>query len=449
MKLIKNTQWKEVEINGEMQEIPKLWNVDSLNNLCDVRDGTHESPKFVEKGIPFITTKNLINGQIDFSSAKFISEKDHEDYSRRSKVDNGDILLGMIGTVGNPIIVKNKPFDFSIKNLGLIKTKNKINQSFLFFEFNKTIEEQKLKADGGVLKFMTLGVLRNIQIYYPSESQQSSIASILSAQESIISDIESLISKYESRFQYLSEELLSGRLRVKEVDGQTVLYKNPEDNWKEVEINGELKEIPKDWDVDKIINVADFKNGYAFHRQDINDHKTSYKLIKIGNILLNKQYCNESNNQAYLKNPNDNFELFNNDLIIAMDDLTPDISFIGTTTIIKNEIDRIFQNQRLGLLSPFKINKKYLNLQINNNQYHFAKIATGSTAKNLSKSLIENFMVSMPNKNEQCSIATILSQQESLIEDQKNLLEKEKQKFDWLLENLLSGRYLVKDLDDF
>ena len=51
-------------------EIPISWKWVRLSECLDVRDGTHDTPQYVEKGIPLVTSKNLVNGKIDFSTWK-------------------------------------------------------------------------------------------------------------------------------------------------------------------------------------------------------------------------------------------------------------------------------------------------------------------------------------------------------------------------------------------
>ena len=58
---------KEGYKQTEVGLIPGDWVVKKLNTICDVRDGTHESPKYLDDGVTFITSKNIINGKIDFS----------------------------------------------------------------------------------------------------------------------------------------------------------------------------------------------------------------------------------------------------------------------------------------------------------------------------------------------------------------------------------------------
>lgn len=75
-------------------------------------------------------SKNLSkNGQLDFSNISYISQKDFDEINKRSKVNVGDILFGMIGTIGNPVLLTKD--EFAIKNVALIKEKTKLKNKFL------------------------------------------------------------------------------------------------------------------------------------------------------------------------------------------------------------------------------------------------------------------------------------------------------------------------------
>ena len=92
-------------VAGMNINLPQYWKWSKCQEVIDVRDGTHDTPKYVSSGYPVITSKNLKTSGIDFSNVSYISEADHKEISKRSKVDKGDILLAMIGTIGNPVIV--------------------------------------------------------------------------------------------------------------------------------------------------------------------------------------------------------------------------------------------------------------------------------------------------------------------------------------------------------
>ena len=101
-------------------EIPKNWKWVRFADIIDVRDGTHDSPQYHEDGIPMITSKNLSSGALDFDNAKYVSKSDAKKINERSAVDDGDILFAMIGTIGNPVLIK-KDREFVVKNVALFK----------------------------------------------------------------------------------------------------------------------------------------------------------------------------------------------------------------------------------------------------------------------------------------------------------------------------------------
>ena len=107
-----------VEMFGDTILNPFGWEKDLLGIVCDVRDGTHDSPQYHETGFPLVTSKNVTGGKIDLTDCSLISEEDFKKINERSKVDIGDIIMPMIGTVGKPVIVDIEP-NFAIKNLSL------------------------------------------------------------------------------------------------------------------------------------------------------------------------------------------------------------------------------------------------------------------------------------------------------------------------------------------
>lgn len=157
-------------------EIPSTWKWVRMNDVLDVRDGTHDSPKYYSEGVPFVTSKNLINGDIDFSNTKLISFDDARKINERSYVENDDILMAMIGTIGNPVIVK-KDRDFCIKNVALIKNfcKGEMFTKYLYY-FLKFSESNLIYiAKASVQQFISLSIIRNYIIPLPPFEEQKRI----------------------------------------------------------------------------------------------------------------------------------------------------------------------------------------------------------------------------------------------------------------------------------
>ena len=106
----------ESHLNAVFTQRGEGWVESSLGKVFDVRDGTHDSPKYHATGYPLITSKNLKRKGLSFNDVKLISEKDYNKICERSAVHNGDVLFAMIGTIGNPTLVSVKP-NFAIKNV--------------------------------------------------------------------------------------------------------------------------------------------------------------------------------------------------------------------------------------------------------------------------------------------------------------------------------------------
>ena len=168
-----------VELFGDMILNPKGWEKVLLGEVCDVRDGTHDSPKYFTDGYPLVTSKNVTSGKIDFTGCSLICKEDYDKINQRSKVDMGDILMPMIGTVGNPAIVEINA-EFAIKNVALIKfnADSKVINSFVkaLLESDYFDREVISKVRGGTQKFISLGDIRRLEICLPPISVQEQFA---------------------------------------------------------------------------------------------------------------------------------------------------------------------------------------------------------------------------------------------------------------------------------
>lgn len=282
----------------EVGVIPEDWEAEDIKQLTDVRDGTHDSPKYADNGVFFITSKNLINGRINFNNAPLISESDAIEIDKRSKVHEGDILISMIGTVGNAALVNFVP-NFCIKNVALIKPyKSKVSSDYLIqlYRSKKYGEYIENKLDGGIQKFISLGVLRSTKIPLPpTKAEQEAIAGALSDADAWIESLEQLIAKKRRIKEGASQALLTGKQRlpgftgdweVKTV-GEVILksFCGPSPTCEEVNIQGN-----DEWGVLKTTAIT-WKDGWSWkkHKKLPTQYwgKTNIE-IKYGDVLVTK-----------------------------------------------------------------------------------------------------------------------------------------------------------------
>ncbi|MEY3881288.1 MAG: type restriction enzyme subunit [Pseudomonadota bacterium] len=159
------------------------WEEKLLSEICEVKDGTHDSPKYIAEGIPFVTQKNIRNDGLCFANTKFITDIDHNKFYKRSNVTFGDILISMIGANrGMACIVDDKRV-FSIKNVGLIKENERVNKYFLLHYLKSSLAMNYVlyMSNGGAQEFIGLTALRSFPIPYPPLKEQQAIVKKLDA----------------------------------------------------------------------------------------------------------------------------------------------------------------------------------------------------------------------------------------------------------------------------
>jgi type I restriction enzyme, S subunit len=189
-------------------EIPEHWEVVPVRRIIDVRDGTHDTPLYVEDGLdsfPLVTSKDFDGDLINFENIKKISKKDHYNISKRSGVKKGDVLMSMIGgNIGKSVIIGEFD-DFSIKNVALFKTNHDINLAkFLRFYFESGLLQKQidLKSRGGAQGFLSLGDIRNL-VFFKIPAKE--IEKIVSHIENISAKISKAIGLKEREIEVLKE----------------------------------------------------------------------------------------------------------------------------------------------------------------------------------------------------------------------------------------------------
>lgn len=216
-KPLKPKKFKELDdfLSDELDELallPKGWIwMKNENYLFEVKDGTHDTPKYVEKGIPFITQKNIKNNNVTFDDVKYISIEDHNKFYKRSNVSFGDIIIAMIGHGrGNSCIV-NTDKVFSIKNVGLFKFFNSLQSNIYALNYYQSTLGLNLalkKSKGGAQPFIGLTELRNWPIPVCSIKEQHQIVKEIESRLSICEKVEQSINESLEKSKALRQSIL-------------------------------------------------------------------------------------------------------------------------------------------------------------------------------------------------------------------------------------------------
>ena len=190
--------------------LPQGWEWVRLQQAYDVRDGTHDTPKYQSTGFPLVTSKNIYGGALDLSDVKLISPADHEQISARSKVDRNDILFAMIGSIGNPVLV-DTDVEFSVKNVALFKYYAPFLScpEYLLLVLQTEAAGMKERAAGGVQSFISLGQLRSSIVAIPPLAEQSRIVTRVAQLRRLCADLRQRLSASQSTQAHLAEALVA------------------------------------------------------------------------------------------------------------------------------------------------------------------------------------------------------------------------------------------------
>jgi len=411
------TQW--------IGEIPEHWEIVKIKYIVDVKDGTHDSPNYVEEEIyPLITSKDLRSGDIDFSDCKYISEEDYRNIRKRSNADFGDIIMPMIGTVGNPVLI-NTQIPFAIKNVALFKTSNCITHSkLLLYQLDSELVKTQfdLSSRGGVQNFVSLDTLRNLEVIALDIIEQTAIANYLDTKtteiDRVVADKEALINLYEEEKKALINEAVTKGVTLSGVETCAAKLKPSGIDW--------LGEIPEHWDVKKIKHTTYLKArvGWKGLRSDeFLDEGFSYLItgtdIKDGKVdFANAYFIDE------VRYDDDPFiQLKINDLLITKD------GTIGKLAIV-DKLDRpACLNSGVFILRAFdkKWQVKFLFFILSSNIFKsfIDYTSYGSTILHLYQNVFNEFQFPLPPVEEQTAIVHHIETETIKINDKINLIKQE------------------------
>lgn len=157
------------------------WEDKKLGQVAKIYDGTHQTPNYVEFGVPFYSVEHVTANQ--FTKTKFISKEVFEKENKRVKLENGDILMTRIGDIGTSRLIDwdvNASFYVS---LALIKQNEDFNSKYLNQFISSVYFQKELWANTIHVAFpkkINLGEIGKCKIQLPCLDEQQKIANFLS-----------------------------------------------------------------------------------------------------------------------------------------------------------------------------------------------------------------------------------------------------------------------------
>ncbi|WP_295675321.1 restriction endonuclease subunit S [uncultured Mucilaginibacter sp.] len=390
----------------EVGIIPAIWDIKPLVECCKkITDGTHDTPKKVEIGVPFITAIHVKENNIDFDSCYFLPEEVHRVIFNRCNPEKGDVLMVNIGAGVATTALVSVDYEFSLKNVALIKpdTSKLIGKYLNYWQiFSKTKIVDSISS-GGAQPFLSLNQIGGLIIALPAIAEQTAIATALNDADALITSLERLIEKKRAIKRGAMQQLLK-----------------PKEGW-DVKKLGEIAEIvgggtpstfiPHYWN--GTINwftpteIGAEKYSFESKRKITKDGKLSCsaKILPIGTILLTTR------------------------------------AGIGDASILMQEgcTNQGFQS----LIAKEGYHNEYLYYLILTLKSVLLQNASGSTFLEISPNKIKQIDVSVPNYEVQTTIATVLSDIDLEITTLEKKLTKCKMLKQGMMQELLTGKIRI------
>ncbi len=378
-----------------------------LRDICDVRDGTHDSPSFIAKGFPLVTSKNIVNGRLDLTTVSYISKEDYDKINERSKVDPGDIIMPMIGTIGNPLIVGDN-CEFAIKNVALIKFPSKeISNRFVWHYLKSPCFKRAIDRvnRGGTQKFVSLGNVRDLQVPQYECSDQLKIVRRLDKLLSIIETTKLLLAKLD--------ELVKARF---------------------VEMFGDPLLGTQKWDIQFVGDVADAIDPQPSHRTPaIVDDGVPYVSIKDCNYTTGTIDFDGARRvgRDVLDDHRNRYTINDGDMIIGKIGTIGNPVFVPVRDDYTLSANVVLIQPRINKVSPYFL-KFSLMSSFADQQFEEAKNSTSQAAFGIQK--VRNIRIMNPDVNVQYSFEAFAKQIDKSKAEVQKALEKTQLLFDSLMQ---------------
>lgn len=250
-------EYKESRRNW-LREIPSHWSACSLKFLSSerVKDGPHETPNFVDNGIPFFSVDGIQDNELVLEGCRFISESDHERYSQKCRPVTGDVLLGKAASVGKVAHVQlTEPFNVW-SPLAVIRPQDERMGRFIFYALQSAYLQAQclVQSNSNTQNNLSMRAIDNLYFPAPSVEEQTQIAKFLDYETA---KIDALIEKQQQLIALLKEK------RQAVISHAVTKGLNPAAPMRDSGVEW-IGKIPAHWESVRVRDVGKVDQGCAF-----------------------------------------------------------------------------------------------------------------------------------------------------------------------------------------
>lgn len=215
-KLKKQAVLPEIKEEEKVFELPVRWVWCRLVQICDlITDGTHQTPKYVDKGRMFLSAQNVKPFKFMPENYKCVSEEDYQGYIKSRRPDKGDVLITRVGAgIGEAAVIDiDIEFAFYV-SLGLLKpSKECINSYYLELYLNsplgRALSGSNTLGKGVSAGNLNLTLIRNFKIPLPPLEEQKRIVAKVEELMSLCDGLKAAMKKREVTKLLLSKTIVA------------------------------------------------------------------------------------------------------------------------------------------------------------------------------------------------------------------------------------------------
>ena len=202
--------------------LPKGWEWCRLGNVCDISDGTHQTPSYVEAGMPFMSAQNIKPFKFMPHKCRMVSNNDYEQYIKNTKPEKGDILMARVGAgIGEAAIIDTE-IDFAIYvSLCLMKPfLHTYDMNYLLVWLNgyygRNSSKKNTLGKGTSQGNLNLNLIRGFVIPFPPIQEQLRIISRVNLLTGLCDKLEREVAQATHYASQLMEAVLQEAFSVQE-----------------------------------------------------------------------------------------------------------------------------------------------------------------------------------------------------------------------------------------
>ena len=408
----------------------------TIDEVADIYDGPHATPRKTNSGPYFLSISSLENGRLDLSKSAFLSEDDYNMWTRRVTPQKGDLLFSYETRLGEAALMPDSLRACLGRRMGLLRPKqDKVIPEYLLYAYLSPDFQRKIVGKtirGATVDRIALKDLPKFKVRIPDFEEQKQVVGLLKALDTRIElnnrinvELETL-TKTIYNFWFTQFDFPDENDRPYKSSGGALIYNEL--------IKGYM---PSSWEAKSLYDIAIYTNGIPCQKYRPKDREKFLNVIKIREM---SDGFTDSTERVSTSIP-DKVKITNGDVLFSWSASLEVILWGGGEGAL---------NQHIFKVTSSAYPKSFYYFKLLNYLKHFKMLAENrkTTMGHITIEHLQQAIVSVPPRElaERLDnvLSPILSQIVNRKAENKSLVELR----DWLLPMLMNGQVKVNANSD-